>query len=123
MVVMPAKGHNKRDIKPAPVTCNLGDGDLPVPLLISTGPPRGHNQKFLAQDKTERENSKEGNTRSLRKHTYSNILKISPPKTERYQIKTDIFHISAQNVDCGYSLEPPRRGGSNEYPQFMFKQK
>ena len=20
-----------------------------------------------------------------------------------------IFHISAQNIDCGYSLEPPRR--------------
>ena len=31
----------------------------------------------------------------------------------------DIFHISIQNIDCGYSLEPPRRGGSNEYPQFM----
>ena len=32
----------------------------------------------------------------------------------------DIFHISAQNIDCGYSLAPPRRGGSNEYPQSMF---
>ena len=31
-----------------------------------------------------------------------------------------IFHISAQNIDCGHSLEPPRRGGSNEYPQSMF---
>ena len=31
-----------------------------------------------------------------------------------------IFHISARNIDCGYSLEPPRRGGSNEYPQSMF---
>ena len=30
------------------------------------------------------------------------------------------FFISAQNIDCGYSLEPPRRGGSNEYPQSMF---
>ena len=30
------------------------------------------------------------------------------------------FHISAQNTDCGYSLEPPRQGGSNEYPQSMF---
>ena len=29
-----------------------------------------------------------------------------------------IFFI--QNIDCGYSLEPPRRGGSNEYPQSMF---
>ena len=27
---------------------------------------------------------------------------------------------SAQNIDCGYSLEPPRRGGSNEYPQSLF---
>ena len=33
---------------------------------------------------------------------------------------SDIFHISAQNIDCGYSLEPPQRGGSNEYPQSMF---
>ena len=32
---------------------------------------------------------------------------------------SDIFHISAQNIDGGYSLELPRRGGSNEYPQSM----
>ena len=25
--------------------------------------------------------------------------------------KTDIFHISALNIDCRYSLEPPRQGG------------
>ena len=57
----------------------------------------------------------------LRKHAYSNILKISPPKTESFQIKnSDNFHISAQNIDCGYSLEPTRRGGSNENPQAMF---
>ena len=31
-----------------------------------------------------------------------------------------IFLISTQSIDCGYSLEPPRRGGSNEYPQSMF---
>ena len=33
---------------------------------------------------------------------------------------SDIFHISAQNIDCGYSLELPQWGGSNEYPQSMF---
>ena len=55
---------------------------------------------------------------TLRKHAYSNILKFLPPKNEYFQMKnSDIFHISAQNIDCGYSLEPPRRGGSNEYPQ------
>ena len=58
---------------------------------------------------------------SLRKHAYSNILKISPPKTENLQIKnSNIFHISAENTDCGYSLEPPWWGGSNEYPYSMF---
>ena len=31
-----------------------------------------------------------------------------------------IFLISAENIGCGYSLEPPRWGGSNEYPQSMF---
>ena len=30
------------------------------------------------------------------------------------------FLIFAQNIVCGYSLEPPRRGGSNVYPQSMF---
>ena len=57
---------------------------------------------------------------SLRKHAYSNILKILPPKNENFQIKYSIFHISPQSKDCGYSLEPPRRNGSNEYPQSMF---
>ena len=23
-------------------------------------------------------------------------------------------------MDCGYSFKPPKRGGSNEYPQSMF---
>ena len=32
----------------------------------------------------------------------------------------DIFLTFAQNIDCGYTLEPPRPGGSNEYPQSMF---
>ena len=57
----------------------------------------------------------------LRKHAYSNVLKILPPKNENFQIKnSDIFHISSQNMDCVYSLEPPQRSGSNEYPQSMF---
>ena len=37
--------------------------------------------------------------------------------------KSDILHISAQNIDSGYLLEPPRRGGSNGYPQSMFFKK
>ena len=30
------------------------------------------------------------------------------------------FLFFAPNIDCGYSLEPPHRGGSNVYPQSMF---
>ena len=47
--------------------------------------------------------------------------KLYNQKKENFQIKnSDIFHISAHNIDCGYTLESPRRGGSNEYPQSMF---
>ena len=47
--------------------------------------------------------------------------KILPPKKWKFSDKNfDIFQISVQNIYCGYSLEPPRRGGSNEYPQSMF---
>ena len=58
-----------------------------------------------------------------RKHTY---IIFDPLKHHFYTVKLGftgvyiIFLISAQNVDCGYSLEPPRRGGSNENPQSMF---
>ena len=56
-----------------------------------------------------------------RKHAYSNILKILPPKTENFHMKNSgSLYISAQNIDCGYLLEPPWQGGSNEYPQSIF---
>ena len=31
-----------------------------------------------------------------------------------------IFLFLLKNIDCGYLLELPHGGGSNEYPQFMF---
>ena len=49
------------------------------------------------------------------------IVNFNSKKTEIFQMKnSDIFHIIVQNIDCWYSLEPPRRGGSNGYPQSMF---
>ena len=54
------------------------------------------------------------------------LYKVDPLKPHLYIVKLGftgvyiIFHISAHNIDCGYSLEPPQRGGSNEYPQSMF---
>ena len=45
---------------------------------------------------------------SLRKQAYSNILKIFTTKNWKFSDKnSDFFHISAQNIDCGYSLELP----------------
>ena len=48
--------------------------------------------------------------------------KFCHQKNVNFQIKKTLifFHISAQNIDRRYSLRPPRRGGSNEYPQSMF---
>ena len=49
---------------------------------------------------------------------YTEIFKVV--KNGNFQKKIfDIFLIFAQNIDCGHSLEPPRRSGSNEYPQSM----
>ena len=50
---------------------------------------------------------------------YTEIFKVV--KIEKFQWNFfDMFLIFAQNIDCGYTLEPPCRGGSNEYPQSMF---
>ena len=50
---------------------------------------------------------------------YTEIFQVV--KNENVQWKfTYTFLIFAQNIDCGYTLEPPRQGGSNEYPQSMF---
>ena len=58
---------------------------------------------------------------TLRKHAYSNILKISPPKTESFQIKKIwYFSYCCSKLRLWYPLEPPRRRGSNEYPQSVF---
>ena len=54
------------------------------------------------------------------------LYNFDPIKPHFYIVKLGftgvdiIFLMSAQNIDCGYSLEPPRRGGSDEYPQPMF---
>ena len=46
---------------------------------------------------------------------------FSAIKIEIFRLKNfDIFNIMAQNIDCGYTLAPSWRGGSNEYPQSMF---
>ena len=42
-------------------------------------------------------------------------------KNENFQQNSFcIFLIFAQNIDFGNTLELPRQGGSNEYPQSMF---
>ena len=42
-------------------------------------------------------------------------------KIENFQIKIlKFFLFLFRNIDCGYLLELPRRGSSNEYPQSMF---
>ena len=53
-------------------------------------------------------------TRPCNKLHYFTVVK-------KFQMKKcDIFLIFAQNIDFGYTLEPPQWGGSNEYTQSMF---
>ena len=51
---------------------------------------------------------------------YKNILMQYTAIFHCCKNKKNIFLIFAQNIDCGYTLEPPQWGGSNEYPQSMF---
>ena len=58
--------------------------------------------------------------------TKTRLYNFDPLKPHFYIVKLGftgvyiIFLISTQNIDCGFSLEPPHQGGSNEYQQFMF---
>ena len=54
--------------------------------------------------------------------TKTYLYNFDPRKPHFYIVKLGfirvyiIFLISAKNIDCGYLLEPPRQGGSNEFP-------
>ena len=70
---------------------------------------------------------------SLRKYAYlkyiytyiENFTSKNWKKKKKIQIKNLIFFFIFlhKKIECGYSLEPPRRGGSYEYPQFIFLSK
>ena len=56
------------------------------------------------------------------------LYNFDPLKPHFYIVKLRVYRgihyfflFLLKNIDCGYSLEPPRRGGSNEYPQSMFR--
>ena len=48
------------------------------------------------------------------------LLQLTPKKKKKWKFSDKkiliFFMFLLKNIDCGYSLELPRRGGSNEYP-------
>ena len=57
------------------------------------------------------------------KHTYIILTPLNPfhiVKLGFTGVYIIFFLFLLKSIDCGYSLEPPRRGGSNEYQQSMF---
>ena len=58
--------------------------------------------------------------------TKSCLYNFDPLKPHFYVVKlgftgyTLLFLFLLKNIDCGYSWEPPLRGGSHEYPQSVF---
>ena len=84
---------------------------------------------FVKMDPLETRNTpKHKNSRLdfIRLITNTYLYNFDPLKPHFYIVKlgftgyTLFFLFLLQNIDCGYSLEPPRRGGSTEYPQSMF---
>ena len=69
--------------------------------------------------------------KSENKHIYlitkTCLYNFDPIKPHFYtgglQGYTLFFLFLLKNIGCGYSLEPPRRGGSNEYLNLCFEQK
>ena len=66
-----------------------------------------------SEDGTDKDTTK-GNHYENLPMQYTVLSKVVKNENFRY------FLIFAQSIDCGYTLEPPRRGGSNVYPQSMF---
>ena len=64
--------------------------------------------------------------RYKKKENTFHLYNFDPLKPHFYIVKLGftgvyiIFLFLLKNIDCGYSLEPPRRGGSNGYPQSTF---
>ena len=52
-------------------------------------------------------------------HIFKYIENFTTKKGNFSDKKSDIFHIAARSIGCEYSLQPPRRVDSNEYPQSM----
>ena len=57
--------------------------------------------------------------------TETRLYSFDPLKPRFYTEKMGftgytVIFFSAKNIDCGYSLESPRRGGSNLYQHYMF---
>ena len=76
--------------------------------------------------KKERRWTKKDHTNAINDITKTCLYSFDPLKPHFYTVKLGFtwvninFLFLLKNIDCGYWLEPPRRGGSNEYPQSMF---
>ena len=60
-----------------------------------------------------------------KEHIFYAILFIAPDKGLFFsnQIVLAFVLFLHKNICCGYSLEAPHRGASNEYSQHVFKEK
>ena len=91
---------------------NLGPNEFFISLKINVVDPHYKCEALLMGTH---------NRFSWRTKTITKTRLFDPLKPPFYIVKLGfagvyiIFLISAQKTDCGYSLEPPRRGGSNEY--------
>ena len=99
------KKQKKKKIKQMTKSCILvQDAHIKLQLMNTAIKRRGYlNRRTTAQDEQADLIFRCLIYHTLRKHAYSNILKILPPKNENFQIKNSHnFLISAQNIDYEY---------------------
>ena len=87
-------------------------------------PHRGDSNEYKTYNCVE--NGKDFPKSSPHHENIPNRYNFDPLNPHFYIVKlgfigyTLFFLLLLKNIDCGYSLEPPRRGGSNKYPKSIF---
>ena len=81
-------------------------------------------KKTYMENETAFKNTYDQQSSTSRKHAYIILTPLNPTiytvKLGFTGVNIIFFLFMIKNIYCGYSLEPPHRGGSNEYTQYMF---
>ena len=120
------KRDEREEIKTFPLYPYLLQGEQALPNYkpISVGHPSDVRyttpSPHLTTPGFSLKHSKADNLNETSKSFYKGRNNIFNPYNYSRGHAKIFFHISAQNINCGYSIELPHRGSSKVYPKSMF---